>query len=80
MLAVNVWRVNPGLAAFAAGVLLILAAAADEKDVISRIPFDVIFMVTGVTMLIGVLEATGGMDLFVGLMTVLGAVVCWLLR
>lgn len=67
MLAVIVWRANVGLAAFAAGTLLILAAAADERDVIPRIPLDIIFMVTGVTMLIGVLEATGGMDLFTGM-------------
>ena len=67
MIAAVVWRVNVGLAACAAGTLLILAAAADERDVIPRIPLDVIFMVTGVTMLIGVLEATGGMELFTGL-------------
>jgi Na+/H+ antiporter NhaD/arsenite permease-like protein len=67
MLAVTVSHVNVGLAAFAAGTLLILGAAADERDVIPRIPLEVIFMVTGVTMLIGVLEATGGMDLFVGM-------------
>jgi di/tricarboxylate transporter len=67
MLATIVWRVNVGLAAFAAGTLLILAGVADERDVIPRIPLDIIFMVTGVTMLIGVLEATGGMDLFTGM-------------
>lgn len=67
MLAVIVWRANAGLAAFAAGTLLILAAAVEERDVIPRIPLDIIFMVTGVTMLIGVLEATGGMDLSTGL-------------
>ncbi|MDQ3517459.1 MAG: SLC13 family permease [Gemmatimonadota bacterium] len=64
MLAAIVLRVNVGLAAFAAGTLLILARGADERDVITRIPLDIIFMVTGVTMLIGVMEATGGMDLF----------------
>jgi len=58
------WRVNPGLAAFAAGTVLMLLRVAEERDVIPRIPLDVIFMVTGVTMLIGVLEATGGMELF----------------
>jgi di/tricarboxylate transporter len=67
MLVTIAWRVNVGLAAFAAGTLLILARAADERDVIPRIPLDIIFMVTGVTMLIGVLEATGGMDLFTGM-------------
>lgn len=67
MLAVIVWRVHVGLAAFTAGTLLILASAADERDVMPRIPLDIIFMVTGVTMLIGVLESTGGMDLFTGM-------------
>jgi di/tricarboxylate transporter len=67
MVAAIVGRVHVGLAAFAAGTLLILARAADERDAISRIPLDIIFMVTGVTMLIAVLEATGGMDLFTGM-------------
>jgi Na+/H+ antiporter NhaD/arsenite permease-like protein len=64
----TVWlKTNIGLAAFAAGTLLILLGAADDKDVIPRIPLDIILMVTGVTMLIGVLEKTGGMDLFTGM-------------
>ncbi|HEU4997109.1 MAG TPA: SLC13 family permease [Gemmatimonadaceae bacterium] len=67
MAAVIVWRVNVGLAAFTAGTVLILVRAADERDAIARIPYEIIFMVTGVTMLIGVLEATGGMELFTGL-------------
>jgi Na+/H+ antiporter NhaD/arsenite permease-like protein len=66
MVAAAGFRVNVGLAAFAAGTLLILLGAADDKDVIPRIPLDIILMVTGVTMLIGVLEKTGGMDLFTG--------------
>jgi di/tricarboxylate transporter len=67
MVAVIALRVHVGLAAFAAGTLLVLARAADERDVIPRIPLDIIFMVTGVTMLVAVLEATGGMDLFTGM-------------
>jgi di/tricarboxylate transporter len=67
IVAALTWRVNPGLAAFAAGTVLLILRVADEKDVLARIPLDVIFMVTGVTMLIGVLEATGGMDLFTGM-------------
>ena len=59
MLAAVIWRVNVGLAAFAAGTLLIIAQVADDRDVIARVPWDVILMVTGVTVLIGVLEATG---------------------
>ena len=73
MVAAIVWRVHVGLAAFAAGTLLILARAADERDVIPRIPLDIIFMVTGVTMLIAVLEATGGMDLFTGMLALVAS-------
>jgi len=67
MLAVVLLRVHVGLAAFGAGTLLLLARAADERDTIAKIPLDIIIMVCGVTMLIGVLEATGGMALFTGL-------------
>jgi di/tricarboxylate transporter len=68
MVAVIVLGVNVGLAAFAAGAVLVLVLAADERDVIRRIPLDIIFMVTGVTMLVGVLERTGGLDLFTGML------------
>ena len=67
MIAAVIWRVNVGLSAFAAGTLLILLGAANEREVIRGIPFDIIFMVTGVTMLVAVLESTGGMDLFTGM-------------
>lgn len=67
MIAVVVGGTNVGLSAFAAGTVLILAGAVEERDVIPRIPLDIIFMVTGVTMLVAVLEATGGMDLFTGM-------------
>jgi len=68
MAAVMGWKANIGLAAFAAGMLLILLRAGDEHDVLRRIPLDIIFMVTGVTVLIGVLETTGGMELFTGML------------
>lgn len=67
MIAAVVAKVNVGLSAFAAGTLLILLGAANERDVIPRIPLDIILMVTGVTMLVAILESTGGMDLFTGL-------------
>jgi di/tricarboxylate transporter len=68
MVCAIVWRVNVGLSAFAAGAILILARVADESDVIKRIPLDIIFMVTGVTVLIAILESTGGMELFTGML------------
>lgn len=67
MIAAVVGKVNVGLSAFAAGTLLILLGAANEREVIPLIPLDIILMVTGVTMLVAILEATGGMDLFTGL-------------
>jgi Na+/H+ antiporter NhaD/arsenite permease-like protein len=60
-------RVDVGLAAFFAATLLIVLRAADERDAIRGIPLDVILMVCGVSMLIALLETTGGMALFTGL-------------
>lgn len=61
---VVVFRVNPGLSAFAAASVLILAGAAEDAASVKGVPWAIILMVTGVTVLIGVLERTGGMDLF----------------
>ena len=72
MLGVIVWNANVGLAAFAAGTLIILARAVEERDVLPRIPLDIILMVTGVTMLVAVLEKAGGTDLAVGVTAVVG--------
>lgn len=54
---------HPGLSALAAGTLLIVLRAAQEQETIARVPLDIILMVTGVTLLISVMEKTGGMDL-----------------
>ncbi len=60
---------NPGLFAFPAAVLLILAGAADDSATFNSIPWSVIIMVSGVGLLIGVLDKTGGMDLFTALLS-----------
>jgi di/tricarboxylate transporter len=60
---------NIGMAAFAAAVLLSLARAADEHEAIKGMPWSTIMMVCGVTILIGLLEKTGGMDLFTDLLS-----------
>jgi Na+/H+ antiporter NhaD/arsenite permease-like protein len=62
--AVIIFKLNVGMAAFAAASILVLLKAADEVAAIKQIPWGVIIMVCGVTMLIAVLEKTGGMDLF----------------
>lgn len=61
-------RVPLGPAAFAAVALLIVLRAADDAETLRRVPWAVIVMVCGVSVLIGVLEGTGGMDLFTTLL------------
>ena len=57
------------MAAFAGAVLLTLLRAADDHDAIKGMPWSTILMVCGVTVLIGLLEKTGGMDIFTGLLS-----------
>lgn len=62
--SVIVFEANVGMAAFAAAVVLTLLKVADEKKAVQHMPWRVIMMVTGVTVLIALLEKTGGMALF----------------
>ena len=64
-----IWlRVHVGMAALAGAAILSLVKAADEKATIRTMPWGVIVMVCGVTVLIGVLSAQRGMDLFTELL------------
>jgi len=62
--AVIVFKVPLGFAAFAAAALLLLLRAGEDSAMLKQVPWAVIVMVTGVSVLIGVLEGTGGMELF----------------
>ncbi len=53
-----------GLAALSIAAVLTLVRVADEQKAIQRMPWGVILMVTGVTVLITIMEKTQGMDLF----------------
>lgn len=55
---------NVGMAAFAGAVLLATFRIADHEQAIRRMPWTPILMVSGVTVLITLLEKTGGLDLF----------------
>jgi Na+/H+ antiporter NhaD/arsenite permease-like protein len=57
-------KLNVGMAAFGAAAVIVLANGADESAAMRKIPWGVIVMVCGVSVLIAVLEKTGGMDLF----------------
>jgi di/tricarboxylate transporter len=64
LIGVIVFDLNVGMGAFAGSVLLTLSGAADEGRAMRSMPWRVIVMVTGVTVLIGLMQRTGGMDLF----------------
>ena len=66
--AVVLFKLNPGLTAFVAASVLILSGIANDADTVKQVPWAVILMVCGVSVLIGVLEKTGGMDLFTTLL------------
>lgn len=73
IVAVVGFKLNIGLAAFAAATLLILLRAADERAAFKLLPIGVILMVCGVTVLIALLEKTGGMDLFTSMLASLAS-------
>ncbi len=58
------FQMHVGMAAFAAAAILSLARVTDEKSAILAVPWSVIMMVSGVTVLVSLLEKTGGIDLF----------------
>jgi len=64
MLAVVVLKVHLGLAAFAAVSLLLLGGAGEDAPTLKQVPWSVLVMVSGVSLLVAVLEKTGGMALF----------------
>jgi len=68
MLGVLVFKANPGLTAFVGAAVLVLAGLGDDSAMLKQVPWPVIVMVCGVSVLVGVLEKTGGMDLFTTLL------------
>ncbi len=64
-------QLSVGMAAFGAAAILILGRTADETASLRKIPWGVIVMVCGVTVLISLLERTGGMELFTSMLAAL---------
>jgi di/tricarboxylate transporter len=69
ILAVVLFKIDVGMGAFVAAAVLTLSRAADEERAIKALPWNTIMMVAGVTVLISILEKTGGMDIFTSLLT-----------
>jgi Na+/H+ antiporter NhaD/arsenite permease-like protein len=68
ILSVIFFEVNVGFGAFVGAVVLVLLKAADDGEAIKRMPWRVIVMVCGVTVLIAILEKAEGIDLLVSWM------------
>ena len=60
-------NVHVGMAAFLGAVILVLTGSADDVEGIKRMPWRVIVMVCGVTVLISLVEKAQGLDLIVSL-------------
>ena len=67
ILSVLLANVNVGMGAFAGAVILVLTRSADDGEAIKRMPWRVIVMVCGVTVLISLVERVQGLDLLVSL-------------
>ena len=64
LVVVLFFEANIGMAAFAGAVALAVFRVADHEEAIRRMPWYPIIMVSGVTILIALLEKTGGLALF----------------
>jgi di/tricarboxylate transporter len=64
LVGVLFFGVNVGMGAFAGAVVLAVFGAADHKESVKKMPWSVIMMMSGVTVLIALMEKTGGLDLF----------------
>ena len=69
LMSVIFLQVNVGMGAFLAAGVLGLLCAADHAESIRKIPWSVIIMVSGVTVLIALLEKTQGLALFTDLLS-----------
>jgi di/tricarboxylate transporter len=64
VISVAYFKLDVGMAAIIAAAIMTLCRAADEEKAVKTMPWNVILMVCGVTVLISILEKKGGMDLF----------------
>lgn len=63
LLLVSQWRLDVGVLALAAALVLSLARASNEEAALRTIPWDTVLMVCGMTVLMSILEKTGGIEL-----------------
>jgi Na+/H+ antiporter NhaD/arsenite permease-like protein len=68
LICVVFFRIDIGMGAIIGASILTLFRASNEEAAIKAIPWNVIVMVCGVTVLISILEKKGGMDLFTSML------------
>jgi Na+/H+ antiporter NhaD/arsenite permease-like protein len=68
IVSVIFFDVNVGMGAFLGSVILVLGRSGDDVEAVKRMPWRVIVMVCGVTVLIALMEKAQGVDLLVSLM------------
>src|SRR5262245_5807891 len=64
LVSVAYFKMDVGMAAIIAAAIMTLGRASNEEKAVKIMPWNVIIMVCGVTVLISILEKKGGMDLF----------------
>jgi di/tricarboxylate transporter len=69
ILSVIFLKVDVGMGAFLGASFLCAVKLADHKEAIKKVPWGVIVMVSGVTVLISILEKTQGLELFTTLLS-----------
>ena len=68
LVGVIIFEFDVGMTALTAAAVLSFSRAADEREAIREMPWGVMLMVTGVTVLIILMEKTQGLDLFTNLL------------
>jgi di/tricarboxylate transporter len=69
ILTVLVFHLDITIGAFLGAAVLSLSRAVDEKEALKSMPWSVVLMVCGLTVLIGVADKTGGMDLLTSMLS-----------
>jgi di/tricarboxylate transporter len=64
IVSVMFFKVNVGMGALVGAMILPVLGAADHVEAIKKMPWNVIVMVTGVTVLVSIMEKTNGIQLF----------------
>ena len=68
IVGIVVFKLPLGLAAFGGAGVILAVRAGEEGPAIRAMPWGVILMVSGMSVLVAILEKTGGMELFTGLL------------